>query len=260
MLDELKFAVRRAKANVPVAQIENKEALNMRRINIATHIKQGLEEVNKTFKRFPVSLILCIIFASVAIYRMEMPYERIKDVDEILNRIMAVVVLGVPFSLGVSLLVERFWGNCCNSLKLGVNIGKIVLLVLYYYFVMKDFDMVSVVRLVMLAFTMTLISLSALYMLNKENFEIYIIRIMTKVVTTTFFSLMLGLGVIFTLLTIETLLLENMSFKLYFYVWIIVGCIFAPVHFLRGFPNKHDDFELSGYSKVIKSRIFSLRN
>ncbi|MGV8145560.1 MAG: DUF4153 domain-containing protein [Alkaliphilus sp.] len=224
----------------------------MKKIDLVLLMKQGLEEVYKTFKRFSLAIILCLIFAIMTICRIEIPYEKLKDIDEILDRVMAVVALGIPFSLSVNLLVERFWEKNCSHVKIVINFLKVSLLVLYYYFALPNTDMVPMLRLAMLALAMTLVFLSALYLFKKENFEVFITKIMTKVAMTVFFSAMLGLGITFTLFAVQSLLYENMSRDLYAYTWIIINFVFAPTQFLSGFPNIDEKYTVKDYSKVIK--------
>lgn len=219
---------------------------------IVKFAKQSLEDIQMTVLRFPLPIMLCVILASITIYRIEVPYEKLRNIDEILNRIMAVIVLGVPFSLGVDLLVERFWAKICCHVKIVINSLKLVLLVLYYYFALPNIDMVPMLRLSMLALAMIFIFISALYMFKRENFEIFVTKIMTKVAMTAFFSVMLGLGITFTLFAIQSLLYENMSRDLYAYTWIIINFVFAPTHFLSGFPKIDEECSVKDYSKVLK--------
>ena len=49
------------------------------------NIRNGTLLVFNTVQRFPLTLLILIVLAMITIYRIEVPYEEIKDIDEILN-------------------------------------------------------------------------------------------------------------------------------------------------------------------------------
>lgn len=232
----------------------SKSFSNNRRLNLnpGQMVKQSWKAIYSTFYRFPSTILLFLAIAAIFIYRIETPYDQLRDIDEILNRIIAVLLLGVPFTISISLLLERV-GKTFNVIeKMGVWIGEFVIIFLYYEFLLPNTDMVPMVRLLLLALALVLCFIWIPYFYEKENFEIYVNKIIIRFIISCFFTVVLVLGLMAILFAIENLLYSNMNENLYIYTWIIGWFVFAPVHFLYGLPRFEDTYEKQDYNKVLK--------
>lgn len=228
----------------------NNEVAVRKGLNLAEHVKKGIEAVYNTFCRFPLPILLFAAFAALRIYRIEIPYER--DIGKTLDRISAVIALGVPFTLCVDLLIERIRRNLgvillavCYAIELGI-------LTLYYFFLFPSLDKVPVIRLLILTGSLGLMFLSIPYLPRKENFEVYITRILARATITGFYTVVLGAGVSAILFAVKSLLYDGMSWEFFAHTWILAWSIFAPIHFLYDFPQMEDAFGIEDYNKVLK--------
>lgn len=216
------------------------------------NLKRNIYDVYGTLCRFPLPILFFLTLAIITIYRIEVPYEKIEDIAEILNRIMAVLFIGVPFSLSINLLFERYAKKINFFVKLGVYLLEILILFLYYYYLLPDMEMVAIARLLSVGIALILAFLFIPYLIKKANFEIYIIKIINRLVISVFFTVVIGLGFTAIVFAIKTLLYTNMNTAFYQYIWIIAGYIFAPIHFLHGLPKNENYYGLENYNKVIQ--------
>lgn len=221
-------------------------------LNISKYLKKSIEAIKETFIRFPLTILLFISLATIIIYRIEVPYEMISNIEEILDRMLAVIVLGIPLSLSINLLFEKFGEKYSCFVKIATYIVEIGLLILYYFIFYKTTDMVPFVRLLLLTITFLISFLFIPYLFKKENFEMYIIKIIIKIITTIFFTVMLALGVTAILFAIKSLLYSDLSQNLITYTWILAGFIFAPINFLYGLPKIYEIFSTDNYNKVLR--------
>lgn len=221
-----------------------------RSFSLIEYSKVGAESVLKTFYRFPLTIIMFFALAVLLIYQVETPYN--EEIYDILNRLTSVVLLGITLSLAVEVLIERYIKNNNFIIKIGSYILEILLLVLYYIFLYKSMDFVSTERLVLFIIALLLSFLFIPYLFKKEGFEIYITKIITRVVVTGFFAVVLGLGLSATIFAIKSLLYDGLKSEYYAYAWIFTGCIFASIYFLSGVSKKAESFSLDSYNKVIQ--------
>jgi hypothetical protein len=223
-----------------------------KRFNLLEYIVRSGGMVYSTLCRFPMAIILFIALAALTVFRVEAPN---KD-GEWLDRITGVLVLGIFLTLSVQVAIERI-GKRLSLLGLGIlYVVQIGLLVLYGIYLFPNTDVVPLVRLLMLIFALNLSFLSAPYYLNKRNFEIFITKIITRLTISAIFTIVLVLGLMAVLFAVKSLLYSTLNSDYYLYVWIMAWLVFAPVHFLSGFPKRNDCFDLADYNKALKILLF----
>lgn len=235
-----------------VEQVNESEKVVKKKNNFLGYVKNALNAVTSTFLRFPLTIIFCLTLAVIAIYRMEMPYEKLIPINDYLDRIMLVLALGIPLSLSIDVLIERFYKKINLLQKLGCYILELALLVTYYYFVLVSLYMVTGVRHFCIIASLVLSFLFVPYLLKKENYEIYITKLLSRAITTGFFAVVLGTGIMAILFAIQKLLIPSMDSKFYEYEWILVWALFAPIYFLYWLPKTDESFNADDYTKILK--------
>lgn len=220
-------------------------------MNFKQFIKNVLLEIKNSLKRFPISIILSSLCAFILIYISEMGYGMNSDISETLMEVVKVFALGVPLFLCIKLFFEKF--SECKKISLFLTyIGGAIVLILYYLFLIDDFNTVSMIRYFSLTLILYLVFLFIPY-INKENsFELYVIKIFTSFFTTVIYSIVLFLGLCAILFTLNKLLGINVKYQIYYYTWLIVSLVFAPCFFLGGVPHKDKTFTLKDYPKLLK--------
>ena len=222
------------------------------RLNMKQWIMKSAKAVYSTFYRFPSTIIVFLILAAIFIFRIETPYDKIQDISEKLDRVTAVLFLAVPFTLGISNIIERFYNRLFKWIFPLIWISEILFVYLYYSFLLKDIEMQPMVRLLLLSVAFGLVFLLMPYYYSKNNFEIYITKVISRLLISIFYTIVLGLGLMAILFAVKSLLYEGMSENIYIYSWIIAWNIFAPIYFLYGYPKIEDKFDDQDYNMVLK--------
>ena len=213
-----------------------------------------LKGIKNSIKRFPLTISISTVCVILLIYMSEISPEASNDFEETLGRVTMVLALGIPLSLCIKLFFERLeeykkvWLYACY-------LGGTVLLILYYYFFFKDLGMVPMSRYIASSLILYLVFIFISYLPNRDDFELYVIRVFTRFFTTILYSLVLYLGLVAILFTIDKLLGINIKSELYYYTWLTVGGIFAPSFFLAGLPIKSEKLTLADYSRLLKVLI-----
>jgi hypothetical protein len=228
----------------------------MRRQKLQLKIKKPILAVAETFCRFPMTLLFLALLAALIIFRIETPYDQLADIDELLDRIMAVLVLGIPVSLSVHLIKERYLKSSALLIRISLILATLGFLFLYFQYLIPKVNYITVTRLMMIASAAGLFFLAVPYMFKRTNFEVYIAKLLARAVTSAFFATVLALGLTAVLFAVKTLLYNGLHVNNFAYVWILTWFLFAPVHFLYDLPSIGRDLEMDQYNKVLKVMIF----
>jgi len=85
-----------------------------------------------------------------------------------------------------------------------------------------------------------------------DNFEMYVIKILGRFFTTVVYSVVLYLGLVAILFTVNYLLEIRVEPEFYYYTWLIVVGVFAQCFFLGGIPSKGEIITVKQYPKGLK--------
>ena len=210
-------------------------------------------EIYKSVKRFPVTIALSTAVIIVMIMISETQYGARYDSPTIktLTRLAMVFALGIPLSLCIKLLFERYkqWGVSLKMLVYALASGA---LAGYYFSLLKDLEMVSMVRYVALSFAFYLGFLFIPYINKKEDFELYIIKIISRFFITLIYAIVLFLGLVAIIFTVDKLLDIYIHERSYYYTWLFIAGIFSPVFFLAGVPHFDESLEDYKYPNFFK--------
>ena len=216
------------------------------------YLKSGLQAISDTFQRFPITLLLFFGIAAIIIYRIEVPYQQLKDISDILDRLTGVMAMGIPLSLSISLILEKLEKDKKIALKIGASIAIAAVLYLYYLFLFTGTEMVPMTRLLLITGAMILAFLFIPYLKKRSHFEVYVINVISRAATTAFYTVVLGLGLMAILFAIKSLLISGMDSEIYLETWVLAWLVFAPLHFLYSLPYIKDDFTTEDFNKVFK--------
>ncbi len=220
----------------------------MKIINI---LKSSIVSLYASLKRFPIAIGLSTAATVLLIVLTHNDQNFSDDTRELIGRIIMILALGIPVSLCTKLIFERK-ENMPLVVKIAAYLLEALGLVLYFFFLLKDFNMVSVTRYIGLSLSLYLAFNFIPYYFRRNGFELYVIKLMTRFFTTVIYSIVLFLGIVAILFTIDKLLEIRVDEKVYFDVWLGVVGIFAPSFFLAGVPLYEEQFEASTYPKLLK--------
>lgn len=219
-------------------------------MKIQDRIKNSIINTRKSIERFPITILVSTALTILLIYYREVSaYTSFEDMSS-LRRACMVVGLGIPLSLIIGLLDEGFPKK--NTIRIGFYILGGIVLIGYYFLLLKDLQMVPMTRYLG---TMLFLIIAVFYVLklkNDINYEIYVIKIFSAVFLTMLYCGVLFGGIAAILGTIDGLFDVNIDWKYYYYTFLIVGFIFGVSMLLSKLPEKDEDFTGYNYSRSLK--------
>lgn len=218
---------------------------------LINNFKKMLISLYQSIRRFPLTLILSSAVTILVITIAEYSHQENNALIEMLGRIAMVLALGIPLSLIIKFIIERF-EKINTPLKLLIYILSTIFLFGYYLIFLPGYDMVPLTRYTALSLAFYLAALLIPYFYLREGFELYIIRLILRFFTTIVFSLVLQLGISAILFTIDKLLGIPVYEGLYLYIWFTICGVFASAFFLAGIPGFHQEMESSDYPGIFK--------
>jgi hypothetical protein len=202
-------------------------------------------------KRFPEAIFLASSVVAILIFKNHMENILSRDRIEFFSRISMILALGIPLSLSIRAFFEKRH-LLSVKYKIVTYVLAIVGLSLYYIFLLKDLHMTSYLRYI--AVTISLYSMFAFipYFYKKQNYEIYIVKLLGRFFITYLYSMILYAGLMAMLFTIHKLFLIEISNNIYFDICLIVLGTFVPTFFLGDIPKNNEELEPSCYPKTLK--------
>ncbi len=224
-------------------------------MNIKNFLVRTISELYKSVKRFPITIALCASVVAILIMISETQLHLGYDSEklEVLQRIAMVLALGVPLTLCIKVIFEKHKQTnlFLEGISLAVSAG---FLAFYYFFLLKDFNMVPITRYIGITFFLYLCFIFIPYLVKREHFEMYVIQLLSRFAITIIYSVVLFLGISAILFTIDKLLGVTIDSKLYYYTWLFIVGIFSPVYFLAGVPSTDEsmeDYDYTGFFKIL---------
>jgi hypothetical protein len=219
-------------------------------------LSQSKKILSSAFERFPLSLAFFLAFATLLIIEINLPYERVRELRELYNRLYGSFALGSILSMATKVLIERLKKGKVEELI--ANLAVLALTFIFFQFLLPEYNTITAIRLGFSIAALLLAFIFIPYFLKRENFEIYVAELITIVATTIFFSVILGLGVTALIFAIKSLLIESLSNDFYAYTWIITGFAFAPSYFFYALPKHDKKLTRENFANVIKAALIYL--
>lgn len=220
-------------------------------MKILNLLKKLIVDLYTSLRRFPISIAFASTAAIIAIVLFQNQQVFSSNTRDVLTRIIMTLALGVPISLSIKLIFERT-EKINIIMKFVIYISSFAVLLLYYFFLLKDFQLVSITRYIALSLAFYLTFIFIPYFYKREGFELYVVRLLTRFFVTALYSLILFGGISAILFTIDKLLGVKIDEKIYFDIWIAIVGIFAPCFFLAGIPLLSYEFAISEYQRFLK--------
>lgn len=215
-------------------------------------INSTIVNMRSSVKRFPITLMISTILALSLIYLQES--KLVGSSRETLEKINLVLGLGIPLSLCIKLLTERFF-KINKNISYFLHIIGAGLLVLYYFVFIPDYNLVAGSRYFVTMIFLVLAFLFIPRINNDDNYEYYIMEMYYNFALTFIYSLVLYLGIAAIFLTIDGLFDVNIKGQFYYYMFLIVSLIFGVSLFTSKIPKVEERFGGIEYTKSLKVLI-----
>lgn len=222
-------------------------------MKVKTFIKSILTGLYYSLKRFPISIALSTCMVAILIITSEIiNTSGYNDPNiETLNKVSMALFLGFWLSLCAKLLFEKYT-YISNNTQILTYILSGIILVGYYFLLLKDLNMISISRYIALNFALILCFLYIPSLHKREHIELYSIKIFLRFFITFIYSIVLYLGLVAILFTLNKLLNIAIHSNLYYYTWLITCGIFAPIFFLADIPQQNEDLKTYSFPKFFK--------
>jgi hypothetical protein len=220
-------------------------------MRITALLKGAVNGLYASLKRFPAAIGFA---AAAAILLMILHHNSGRfgsDLQTFFTRMIMVAALGIPVFLCLKLIFERR-PETAPVVKTGSYLLGGLVLGLYFFFFLKDFNMGSITRYIAINLALYLSFLFIPYYGGRRGMELYIIRLMSRFFITVIYAAVLFLGTAAILFTIDKLLGIRIEGKIYFDLWLGVVGIFSPGFFLAGVPFYDETVEADSYPKLLK--------
>ena len=188
-------------------------------MNISHRIKSILTNIRSSIKRFPITVIISSILALSLIYLNE---GNLKGSDqELLGKMSLILGLAFMLSFLIGLGLERL--EVKDKLKrfLAYGLGALALLV-YYMVYFDSLNNTFAIRYFASQLSLFIMIFFIQRIKRDENYEYYVMDIMSEISLTIVYSIVLYFGMAFILFTIDALFNANISFNVYINIFILV--------------------------------------
>lgn len=227
-------------------------------MNFLNRFKSIFLSLRQSIRRFPITIGISTALTISLIYFNENRFDMSTFTQDNLVRFNMILGMGILLFLCIDLLKENFFKEDKTRTILSYLTGAIVL-VLYYMFLLKNFDFVPMTRYVggiiflLLAFFYIPVIGS-----KDKNYEYRVIEVFGNFFETAIYSLVLLFGIFAIFFTIDNLFDVTINYKYYLYVFLTIFFIFAVSFFLSKLPEDGDTLDrkqFSGSMRVLLTYI-----
>jgi len=170
---------------------------------------------------------------------------------EIFARLAMASALAFPLFLIIKVFFER--KNNIKIIYKGITrIIGLIIIISYYIFLLKETNMVTMTRYIAVSLSLYLIFLVVPYIYKKNNFELYVVKIFSRLLITGIYSVVLMAGISAIIFTINELLNVPVSEMFYMSTALTIGGIFAPIYLLANIFKQNESFNLKDYPSIFE--------
>lgn len=211
-------------------------------------ISGGITAIQKALERFPMAIIFAAATSFMTIYMTE---KNRFQWEQGLSRFIGVLGLGIAVYLSIHMFLEKI-NKEKDKIRFAYYGGVAILLILYWQFVYVEINMVTISRHIGLILIFILGFAFIPYVKRNDNYEMYIIKVLGRMLQTIVYSIVLMIGISAILATLKYLLELNIKYEYYSYTLLLIVGVFAPSFFLGGIPRKGEFVAREKYSKALK--------
>lgn len=211
-------------------------------MGIASIPKRITKAFESSIKRFPLTAIVSLALTITIISIIETK----KEPTLLIQRLSMIFALSIPITLSAKLA----WERKKETNLLLYYLSATILIIGYFFIYLKNINYISISRFVGTNIIFYLVFLFIPYLLKRDNFEIYSIKILSSFFITAIYTGVLYLGLAAIYFTIDKLLGVRIEPELYLETWVMCVFIFAVNYFLSLVPKFEDAFSKETFPKA----------
>lgn len=221
------------------------------KVKVNKLFKNLISKLGISIKRFPEAILVAVLGVMVMILINHLGFEKNKNLRETLTRIDMIFALAIPIFLNIKIYIEKKMNS--NKLdRIVLDFMAAVILILYYMFLLKDTNFVSITRYGVFTIALYLLFLILPQVKSKDSYEMYVIFILNRFIVTYVYSFILYGGVSAIIFTANLLFKLNISGRLFFDLLSIILWVFAPMYFLADITVNEFNKDVSKYPKFLR--------
>lgn len=202
-------------------------------------------------QRFPETIFVAICTVIVAI----MTNHNLK-VQNDLESLLMVLFIGLPLFAAFKLIVERKLISI--KWRIGVDLIFVALLTGFYFLIPDPIGQHFMLNYMISVVLFFLVFLIIPYFYRRKNFSTYCVKLASSFFVTYLYTLVLYLGTIAIIFTIDQLFSLDMKSEIYMDLLFIAVGIFGVTYFLGKLPRLEDDVAIETFPIVFKVLIVSI--
>jgi hypothetical protein len=219
-------------------------------MKIRGFIKRILTGLYNSIRRFPVTMAFSAVVVIMGIVLLH--WDNINEnTRTFLMRLLMILAMGIPLSLSIRIFFERF-RIIKSYFKALTYLAGAVFLILYYFILLKEINLVSGIRYAAVNIALYLCFIFIPYLFKIRNFEMYVIKLFTRFIITFVYSGVMYGGICAIIFAINKLLGVPISENIYLDTLFIVAGIFGICFFLGGIPAIDEELDENNYPVILK--------
>jgi len=217
---------------------------------IIERLKKIMANLKMSFQRFPEVAFISIVIAVIGI-ALNRQSTFNQDTVEMLEKAIFTLIIVLPLASYGKLIYEK---KTHFKWRVVSDILAVIIGLLFYFSIPETFNEQFAIQSVSLFLSFT-IGLTLIQHYKKENYSIYVLELVSSFFITILFSLVLYLGIISMIFTIEQLFELSINNDLYLDVFILIASLFSVTYFFARLPKPDDEMEVFMYPNVLKGLI-----
>jgi len=220
-------------------------------MNINNLLKRGYQKLKISIKRYPYALLFSTITTIIMIYLINTEGYYNNEMEDMIGRLAMTSALGFPIFLIIRSFFERK-DHYKNAKVILIRFIALLVMIGYYFFLLEEMNMVTITRYFAVNLALYLLFLVITYYYSPKKFELYVIKVFTRLIITVIYSFVLIAGISIIFLTLHELLNINLPDNLYLSNALFIMGVFAPVFLLAQIPKQNEDITLDQYPKIFE--------
>lgn len=209
-------------------------------------------QLKHSVKRFPEAICVAGIMVIVGIV---LNHSQFNNQDN-LERLLMVLAMGLPLFAAFKLIIER--KAISMKWRIIADVLIVALLVGYYFLIPMPLSDQFMLRYITSMAILYMIFLLIPYFYKRKHFAIYCIKLIASFLVTYLYTLVLYLGLISIIFTVDQLFGLDIDSKIYLDLLFIATGIFGVTYFLGKLPLLEEDMTVEAFPMVFRVLIVSI--
>jgi len=218
--------------------------------NIKKIMNKFFSNIKVSFSYYPITIILCIVFAALFIFRNEYMDFATSILKERIDTIFIGLGIAILSSMNIHLLIKGY--EIIKKNKIIVWIVSFIFVSGYYWFAIKDLSMITTVRAFVIMGVLFCTYLIIPWFANNIKVEKFAVKVMIESVISYFYASVLFGGLMLIDFAFETLMDVHPSYEFVTYAAAFSYMIILPMLI---FSRIQEEYKQSKILKILVVNI-----